>query len=389
MIWTLIHTVDILLWLLTIGSVLYVVFFALASLVSRKSCTPPPLATAPLRRFLVLVPAYHEDNVIRGTVEALTHQDYPQDHYDVAVISDHMQAETNHELSLLPITLLQPSFEKSSKAKALQYAVRQMSDCYDHIVILDADNIVAPTFLSCLNQACMQGYRAIQCHRTAKNNDNEIAALDGISEEINNSIFRRAHNNIGLSSALIGSGMCFDYKWFSENVDALNSAVEDRELEARLMQQNIYIKYEEHIYVMDEKVSSGDNFQRQRLRWMTGQIQTLLAMLPYLPTAVRKGNVNYIDKTFQQMLIPRSILIVCTSFMSLLMTVLAWPWSLKWWGMLACLCIALFIAIPRKLCTRAVFGHLTTLPSLTWRMISNLRHIDRNNKDFLHTEHHK
>ena len=391
MIWTLVHTVDILLWLLTVGSVLYVAFFAIASLIRKKEpvISTTNTSTPELHRFLVLVPAYHEDSVIFDTVEALLQQDYPIDHYQVAVISDHMLPVTNERLASLSITLLQPQFEKSSKAKALQYAIQQMPTDFDHVVILDADNIVTLTFLSQLNGMCLQGYHAIQCHRTAKNNNNEIAVLDGISEEINNALFRRAHNNIGLSSALIGSGMCFSYDWFQQNVNSLCTVVEDRELEARLMQQGIYIKYEESIYVMDEKVSNSDNFQRQRLRWMTGQIQALFSMLPNLPAAIRKGNINYIDKTVQQMLIPRSILIIFTVFMSLLMTLVSWPWSIKWWCMLTVLGFSILIAIPSQLRTRAIFGNIITLPSLTWRMIRNLRHIDKSNKDFLHTTHGK
>ena len=90
------------------------------------------------------------------------------------------------------------------------------------------------------------------------------------------------------------------------------TAVEDREMEIQLMKEHIFIKYEEHIPVYDEKVSSSENFQRQRLRWMTGQVQSLLMMLPYLPTAIKTGNIHYIDKTMQQALIPRSILLVLT-----------------------------------------------------------------------------
>jgi cellulose synthase/poly-beta-1,6-N-acetylglucosamine synthase-like glycosyltransferase len=248
---------------------------------------------------------------------------------------------------------------------------------------------VEKDFLSRLNVICQEGHQAIQCHRTAKNADNDIAMLDGISEEINNSIFRRAHNNIGLSSALIGSGMCFDYEWFRNNVNELDTAVEDRELEALLTRQGVYVKYVDDLYVMDEKVSTQDNFQRQRLRWMTGQIQALLQMAPYLPKAFATGNVNYIDKTIQQMLIPRSILLVFLACWSLLITLLAPVWSVKWWMLLGCFCVALFIAIPSRLRTRAVFGRLVILPRLVARMIANIVHIDRNNREFIHTTHDK
>ena len=299
--------IDFLLWLIIAANVMYVLFFALASLLPKKSHLPSaifhlPSAISHQTSFLVLIPAYHEDAVIINTVESFLQQDYPKDLYHLCVISDHMEATTNEQLAALPITLLQPAFDNSNKAKALQYAIssisHQPSAIYDYVVILDADNIVTPDFLSRLSQIARPDI-AIQCHRTAKNANNDIAALDGLSEEINNSIFRRGHNRIGMSSALIGSGMCFEYDWFRTNVTILNTAVEDRELEALLMKQGIYIHYAEDIYVSDEKVSNSDNFQRQRLRWMTGQVQAFFQMLPDIPMAIILGNINYIDKTIQ------------------------------------------------------------------------------------------
>ena len=390
MIWTLLHIIDILLWLFVAGSVAYVLFFALFSY-HRKRSTASQKTDSPCT-FLVLFPAYREDRVIVRSVETFLRQDYPREQYQVAVISDNMQDETNRQLAALSITLLQPAFEKSSKAKALQFAIEtaeKAEGTFSHVVILDADNVVEADFLSRLNIICQEGYQAIQCHRTAKNADNDIAMLDGISEEINNSIFRRAHNNIGLSSALIGSGMCFDYAWFRDNVNKLDTAVEDRELEALLTRQGVYVKYVDDLYVMDEKVSTQDNFQRQRLRWMTGQIQALLQMAPYLPKAFATGNVNYIDKTIQQMLIPRSILLVVLACWSLLITILAPVWSIKWWVLLGCLCVALFIAIPAQLRTGSVFGRLVILPRLVGHMIANIAHIDKDNREFIHTTHDK
>jgi cellulose synthase/poly-beta-1,6-N-acetylglucosamine synthase-like glycosyltransferase len=390
MIWQFIHLIDILLWLFLAGSVLYVVFFALASLFNKKPRhSGSPSMQPRLRRFLVLFPAYKEDRVIVRSVVTFLQQDYPSSHYQVAVISDSMQTATNEQLSALPITLLQPTFEKSSKARALQYAIAHTASDFDNIVILDADNLVQPNFLSQLHAVCDQGYRAIQCHRMAKNANNAIAMLDGVSEEINNTLFRRAHNNIGLSSALIGSGMCFDYQWFCNNISALTSAVEDRELEACLLQQNVYIKYEENISIMDEKVSSQENFQRQRLRWMTGQVQTLCHMLPQLPGALRHTNLNYIDKVVQQMLIPRAILLCVLFVMSLLMLLVSPPWSLKWWLLLLCFSASLFISIPSRLRTHALLATLPVLPRLVWQMLRNLRLIDRRNDEFIHTTHDK
>jgi cellulose synthase/poly-beta-1,6-N-acetylglucosamine synthase-like glycosyltransferase len=300
-----------------------------------------------------------------------------------------MQPETNEKLSHLPITLLQPVFEKSSKAKAMQYAMDQIKEDYDYVVILDADNVVNTDFLQQLNEVCAKGYKAIQCHRCAKNSNNDIAVLDGVSEEINNTIFRKAHNRIGLSSALIGSGMCFDYHWFKENVYKLSTAGEDRELEALLLRQGIYIHYEQDIPVYDEKVSNKDNFQKQRLRWMTAQIQSLLNLLPYIPKAIMTGNIDYIDKTFQQALIPRSMLIVITFLMACFITLLSRVWCLKWWLLFVFICVSLYVSTPKQLRSHSVFGKILSLPTLVWKMIMNILKIDHKNTDFIHTTHDK
>ena len=388
MIWDVLHIIDITLWGILLGSVAYVVFFAIISLFYDKEDQIANHAAAlrdKMTRFLILFPAYKEDRVIINAVEKFLLQDYPSNRYTVAVISDHMQPETNDYLRKLPIRLLTPTFEKSSKAKAMQYAINEVQGNFDNVVILDADNVVRTEFLSQLNILCSV-YDAIQCHRCAKNANNDVAVLDGASEEINNTIFRKAHNRLGLSSALIGSGMCFDYELFKKNVFMLQTAGEDREMEALLLQQEIFIKYAPDIHVFDEKVSSQDNFQRQRMRWMTAQVQSLLFQLPKIPSAIMHGKINYIDKTIQQALIPRSILIVLLGGISVMMTIVVPEWCEKWWILFGFLAIALFIALPSQLRFRS-FAKVFAIPGLVLRMLKNILHIDRKNTDFIHTEH--
>ena len=180
---------------------------------------------------------------------------------------------------------------------------------------------------------------------------------------------------------------CFTFEWFKQHVDLLNSAVEDRELESLLLQEKIFIKFEEDIHVFDEKVNNHENFERQRLRWLNGQLQTLLIMLPNIPHAIATGNINYIDKTIQQALIPRSILLVLIPFFGLTILLLAPVWSIKWWGLLLVLCLSLYMAIPAQMRNKMIFGKLTSFPKLAFRMLKNLFRINKNNQDFLHTKH--
>lgn len=102
--------------------------------------------------------------------------------------------------------------------------------------------------------------QAIQAHRTAKNRNTDIAVLDGLSEEVNNSIFRRGHVRLGISSALIGSGMIFNYQWFHDNVKHLVTTGEDKELEVLLLKQRIFIEFLDEVYVYDEKTQGEKGF---------------------------------------------------------------------------------------------------------------------------------
>ena len=180
--------------------------------------------------------------------------------------------------------------------------------------------------------------------------------------------------------------MCFDYKLFKDNVYKLSTAGEDREMEALLLHQEVFIKYAPDIHVFDEKVCSQENFQRQRMRWMTVQIQSLLNNLPMIPEAIIHGKINFIDKTIQQALIPRSILIVLLTGISIFITLTVPDWCEKWWILLGILAISLFIAIPRQLRLRS-FSKVLAIPGLVLRMLKNILHLDHKNTEFIHTEH--
>lgn len=65
-----------------------------------------------------------------------------------------MQPATNAALSSLPIKLLQVDFEKSTNTKSLKAALEYLDrDAYDVVLIIDADNIIMPSYLSEVNDA--------------------------------------------------------------------------------------------------------------------------------------------------------------------------------------------------------------------------------------------
>lgn len=130
-----------------------------------------------------------------------------------------MTEETDQALWDLSALVVKADSPQSTKTNALRRAIRYIEEekrTYDIAVVLDADNLVDLDFLDKINDAFYSGCMVVQTHRVAKNRNTSIAVLDAVSEEINNSIFRKGHTELGFSSALIGSGMAFDYQLFLE-----------------------------------------------------------------------------------------------------------------------------------------------------------------------------
>lgn len=371
-------------WILASVAVAYPLIYSLASLGTRKSYYP---TANKQHKFAILFPAYKEDRVIIPVVESFLQQHYPQELYKVIVISDHMQDTTNEHLAQLPITLLKANYENSSKAKALNFAMNHFGrDEFDAVVILDADNIVDTNFLLEINKVFDAGVQAIQAHRTAKNRNTDIAVLDGLSEEVNNSIFRRGHVRLGISSALIGSGMIFNYQWFHDNVKHLVTTGEDKELEVLLLKQRIFIEFLDEVYVYDEKTQGEKGFYNQRRRWLATQFAQWGRVFKDLPRAILSGNIDYSDKLIQWMLPPRLILFGGIIVMGSIMQIIDWPLALKWWALFLIMEVTLCLAIPDKLVDDRFKKSINKLPLLFIMMVVNLFRMKGMNKKFVNTE---
>ena len=385
MIQHIIAYIDIFLWIALAIPTAYLFVFSIASL---KKSPETKAVKSDKNRFAVIFPVYASDEVIKDSVKRFFLQDYDRALFDVIVISDHLSKDTDEALISYGARVINAAYENSSKAKALILASQSLDrNAYDAVVILDVDNTVDNNFLTSVNNRLNCGFSAIQTHRTAKNNNTEIAVLDGISEEINNSIFRRGHINIGISSALIGSGMIFNYAWFADNIQRADSAGEDKELELMLLRQNIYIDYAEDIYVYDEKTSDTTNFYNQRRRWIAAQFYLLSGALSSLPSAFTTANWSYIDKVCQWMLPPRLIMLGGIFIMTILSSVYSLQLSYKW-ILLSLMQITLFsIAIPA--CKRSIVlsKAITKVPSLFILTVKNIFRLKGAGKKFIRTEH--
>lgn len=386
-------------WILYVPLALCVGYLLLYAIASRFYRTPHFPEARTLRRFVVLFPAYKEDRVILSSVQGFLKQDYPKEKFDIIVISDQMQPATNDALRALPVRLLIANYTDSSKAKALTMAMNAVKDePYDVVVIMDADNLTSPDFLAEVNRAFDTGVKSIQAHRTGKNLNTNISLLDGISEEINNGIFRSGHNVLGLSAALSGSGMAFEADWFRRNVERLQTAGEDKELEVLLLQQRIHTTYLAQLPIYDEKTQKEEAIGNQRKRWIAAQFSILGSSLSGLWKALRQGNIDYCDKIVQWMLPPRLIQLAAVFGLTAVVTAIGiwlslqgsgqeWMAAIKWWILSAAQIAAMLLPLPAHLLNKQLGRAIMKVPVLALATIGNLFKLKGASKKFIHTEH--
>ena len=366
--------------------VAYLLFFSVVGKCSNKKIFT---TAATYKKIRIFIPGYKEDAVIIATAKNALLQNYPADKYEVVIIADQFSQHTLATLHALPIKIVEVFFDKSTKGKALQKAIEAtQSQPADIVLVLDADNHMAPGFLHAVNNAFASGYKVVQGHRTAKNFETAFAFLDACTEEINNHIFRRGHVAAGLPSALIGSGMAFDWQLFISLLHNIGeTSGEDKEVEFRIVRQKIDVAFLDGAFVYDEKVARNDVFSKQRSRWLATQVEFFEKYFVEGWIQLCKGNIAFFNKVFQTYLLPR-VLLMAVLLIWLLGVVIFTPNLIAYSiGLFVALCVALLMGIPSKWYNRQLFNAFLQIPGALVSIIKAMFNIGKARKQFIHTPH--
>lgn len=381
--------IEIIQWILFIYlsiQVLYLLFFSVTGKLGRKT----KFASAKkLRRIRIFIPGYKEDSVIVETAKHAAEHNYPKELFEVIVIADSFQQKTLEQLRSIPVKVVEVSFEKSTKGKALQKAIEATSDKpVDIVLIIDADNHMAESFLHRVNDAFEAGYQVVQGHRTAKAPATTFAFLDACTEEINNHIFRRGHCAAGLPSALIGSGMAFQWEFFISLLkDIGDTPGEDKEIEFRIMRQRKNVAFLVGAYVYDEKVPGNDVFSKQRSRWLATQVEFFEKYFIEGWIQLFKGNIAFFNKVFQTYLLPRVMLMALLTMWWISTLFIFKTWFLQSSALLLMLAIALLLGIPKAWYNKRLLYSFMQIPIALAGMLKAMLQIGTARQKFIHTPH--
>jgi len=327
-----------------------------------------------------------------STAANLLKLDYPKNWYDIYVIADSFQPGTIARLKELDLNVIEVSFENSTKTKSLNAAFQSITQHYNIALICDADNLLAEDFLRQVNYEFVNGEKAVQAKRVAKNADTKFAVLDGCSEAINNHIFRKGANALGLSSAVIGSGMAFEFD-FLKNILHEIEAVSgfDKPLQLKVVEGGIKIKYLENALVFDEKIDNPNAFKHQRKRWLLSQFVYLKQFFVPGIQQLFKGNFSYFNLAVLNNIVPPRALLIFALFISTVLSYFFQPAVVFYVfaGLSILYFITLAMALPKQLININLFSAALHLPKAICMMLVSLFTIKKAKNVFIHTAHTK
>ena len=279
-----------LVWIITIFWI-YQIGISLCSLVKLKE---KPLLKKKNHKFMAIIPAHNEEDVVVNLIESLKHQNYPKELLDIYVIADNCTdrtAELAKEAGAIVYERFDP--EKKTKGYAMQWFLAQKIEenaNYDAFCVFDADNIVDKEFINNMNKKLCQGEEVVQGYRDIKNpTDNWITAGYAIFYWTMNRFYHLARYNLGLSPLINGTGFMVKFDVIKPEGWNTKTLTEDIEFSLKNIIKGKKLGWAVDAKVYDEQPLGFVQSWKQRTRWTVGHIQCIKEYTKPLAIAVKEN----------------------------------------------------------------------------------------------------
>ena len=312
------------------------IIYLLSGIIHKKPDKLLPHTPGKKNRFAVIGCAHNEENVIAGLIQSVYANTYPRDFYDIYVICDNCNDDTASVVKKEnAIAMERNNPEKRGKSFGLEWMFHQLDQMeadgiiYDAYIILDADNLINREYLDRVNDCLNEGYEILQTYLGCKNaKDSWISKSYSLAYWLSNNIYQNAHNKIGLSAQMGGTGMVFRPSVIREIGWNTDSLTEDLDLTTRyILNKNHSCCWVHDAQIYDEKPLKIKPSAKQRTRWMQGHMST---MIKYVPQLLKKGiskrSMKMIDNAIYLMRPFLNLLLTCCYFIRW-MSIILFPHS--------------------------------------------------------------
>lgn len=230
------------------------------------------------KKFVFVVPAHNEENVIAETLESLLHQNYDNMLFDIVVIADNCTDETVNIVKGYSEVILLENISKPEEPRGKPHAITKYVETkhweqYDFVALIDADNIVDTNYLREMNSQVIAHpeFTAVQGYLGMKNVVSSMTASGYAAVYfITNRALQYANYRLGWNAAIGGTGFILDTGYLAEYGWNPRSYTEDFELQVELSMAGKHSGWNHFAIVHDEKPNSLVASHNQRKRWAQG-----------------------------------------------------------------------------------------------------------------------
>lgn len=257
--------------------------------------------------FAIVISAHNEERVIGNLLDSINQVDYDKEFYDVYVICDNCTDDTEGVVDTYDvIKRVRHNKIQIGKGYALEWLFSQIEtdpetkDKYDGYIIIDADNLINEPFLQNINNRMNNGQEVIQAYLGCKNPDDTwVSRSYSLSYWLTNDIFQNAHEIMGLSAQLGGTGMIFKPEAL-QRIGFVETLTEDLAFTSiYVLKYNELVHWEENSQIYDEKPLQIGNSIRQRTRWMQGHMDACYNyFFPLIKQSIKNLSFKQLDVAF-------------------------------------------------------------------------------------------
>jgi cellulose synthase/poly-beta-1,6-N-acetylglucosamine synthase-like glycosyltransferase len=267
----------------------------------------------------VLIPAHNENKVIGKTLKVLVPQLTEQD--QLVVVADNCTDNTAELARQFGVTVIERNDQISQgKGYALAYGLNCIEQPSEVLVIIDADCLVQPDFLSKIAREVMRTMRPVQAvyvmEQTSSSNPKNL--VSALAFKIKNLVRPKGLARLGLPCLLTGSGMAFPWSVIRHAPLASGNIVEDMQLGLDLAIAGHSPRFFSQVQVTGVLPQQETAAKSQKIRWIHGHLQTLQTQVPRLIKAAITQRRFELMAIALELCVPPLSLLVITSLITLL-----------------------------------------------------------------------
>jgi 1,2-diacylglycerol 3-beta-glucosyltransferase len=287
----------------------YLVVVVTAALFDRTPGRPRPSPSDLTSRLVVVVPAHDEEHYIGRTVRSLVGQTYPRELFEVLVVADNCTDDTAAAARAAGAEVMvrdEPGLR--GKGHALQWTIERVLERPsppDALVIVDADSVADPDFLTLLANRFEGGAEVVQGESLLDEDGSTGTAMRAGAFLLVNRARPAGRSVLGLPPALSGNGMLFSRRVLLEHPWTAFSSTEDVEYYLRLRAGGVRPAFARGAILRSAPAPHARAAEEQQLRWEGGKFHLARTQIPGLVAeAVRKRRPGIIDAAFELALPP-------------------------------------------------------------------------------------